>query len=112
MPAQSDPLGHLREELRTLSTKVDQLESNISKKNSLPMILKDSIKESVEASIEEKPPLFVAHVCYTAKGAEESYQEQDGKVRQRKATKVFKKANAEGEKWEKNNLEQQEKDDA
>nr|GFD54237.1 hypothetical protein [Tanacetum cinerariifolium] len=32
MPAQSDPLGHLYKELRTLNTKVDQLESSISKK--------------------------------------------------------------------------------
>nr|GEV28397.1 uncharacterized mitochondrial protein AtMg00810-like [Tanacetum cinerariifolium] len=32
MPAPSDPLGHLHEELRTLNTKFDQLESNISKK--------------------------------------------------------------------------------
>nr|GFD19958.1 hypothetical protein [Tanacetum cinerariifolium] len=32
MPAQSDPLGHLQKELRTLNTKVDQLESSISKK--------------------------------------------------------------------------------
>ncbi|GJR56576.1 putative reverse transcriptase domain-containing protein [Tanacetum coccineum] len=32
MPAQSDPVGHLQEEMRILNTKVDQLESNISKK--------------------------------------------------------------------------------
>ncbi|GKG42563.1 hypothetical protein Tco_0476861, partial [Tanacetum coccineum] len=30
-PAQSDPLGHLHEELRTLTTKVNQLESSITK---------------------------------------------------------------------------------
>ncbi|GKA66111.1 hypothetical protein Tco_0765919 [Tanacetum coccineum] len=89
MPAQSDPLGHLHEELRTLNTKVDQLESSISKKvtgdiqssvrsivadtlkenllgllskalkNTLPQMIKDSIKQSVSESIEEKLPLFV-----------------------------------------------------
>ncbi|GJV49875.1 hypothetical protein Tco_1440087 [Tanacetum coccineum] len=32
MPAQSDLLGHLQEELRIIHTKVDQLESSISKK--------------------------------------------------------------------------------
>nr|GEY44342.1 hypothetical protein [Tanacetum cinerariifolium] len=32
MPAQSDPLGHLQKELRTLNTKFNQLESSISKK--------------------------------------------------------------------------------
>ncbi|GJY74559.1 hypothetical protein Tco_0478990 [Tanacetum coccineum] len=32
VPAKSDPLGYLQEELRTLSTKVDNLESTISKK--------------------------------------------------------------------------------
>nr|GEV75579.1 hypothetical protein [Tanacetum cinerariifolium] len=74
MPAQSDPFGHLHEELRTLNTKVDQLESSISKKvtdtltinllgllsealkDSLPQMLKDSIKQSVSESIVEKLP--------------------------------------------------------
>ncbi|GKG13096.1 hypothetical protein Tco_0350056, partial [Tanacetum coccineum] len=32
MPAQSDPLGHLHEELRILNNKIDQLESSITKK--------------------------------------------------------------------------------
>ncbi|GKA41731.1 hypothetical protein Tco_0734391 [Tanacetum coccineum] len=88
MPAQSDPVGHLQEEMRILNTKVDQLESNISKKvvddiqssipllvvdtlkahllgllsgalkNTLPQMLKDSIKQSVLESIKEKLSLF------------------------------------------------------
>nr|GEZ31949.1 hypothetical protein [Tanacetum cinerariifolium] len=80
MPAQSGPFGHLHEELRTLNTKVDQLDSNISKKvtatlkenfpgllskalkNTLSRIIKDSIKQSVLESIEEKLPLFDAQV--------------------------------------------------
>nr|GEU38605.1 hypothetical protein [Tanacetum cinerariifolium] len=57
MPAQSDPLGHLHEELRTLNTKIDQLESNISKK--------DSIKQSVLKSFKEKLPFFDAQVQQT-----------------------------------------------
>ncbi|GJU51691.1 hypothetical protein Tco_1221246 [Tanacetum coccineum] len=50
MLAQSDPLGHLHEELRTLHTKVDQLESSISKKviddiqSSMPSIVADTLK--------------------------------------------------------------------
>ncbi|GJY90432.1 hypothetical protein Tco_0505628 [Tanacetum coccineum] len=86
MPAQLDPLGHLYEELCTLNTKVDQLESSISKKvtddiqsfipsnyykcskskfswstlrgskNTLPQVFKDSIQQSVQESIEEKLP--------------------------------------------------------
>nr|GEW73355.1 hypothetical protein [Tanacetum cinerariifolium] len=83
LPAQSDPFGHLHEELRILNTKVDQLESSISKKvtntlptnflgllsedlkNSLPQMLKDSIKQSVLESIVEKLPLFDAQVQQT-----------------------------------------------
>ncbi|GJW61250.1 hypothetical protein Tco_0110585 [Tanacetum coccineum] len=49
MPAQSDPLGHLHEELHTLNTKVDQLESSISKK------VTDDIQSFVP-SIVEYPP--------------------------------------------------------
>nr|GEW42542.1 hypothetical protein [Tanacetum cinerariifolium] len=62
MPAQSDPLGHLQKELRTLNTKVDQLESSISKK------VTDAIYSSVPSlveSIKEKLPLFDAHVQQT-----------------------------------------------
>ncbi|GJS04498.1 hypothetical protein Tco_0321006 [Tanacetum coccineum] len=90
-----DPLGHLQEELRTLNTKIDQLESNISKKvtddiqssvpslvanalkahlldlisgalkNILPQLLKDSIHQSVQESIKEKFLLFDAQVQQT-----------------------------------------------
>nr|GEX66745.1 hypothetical protein [Tanacetum cinerariifolium] len=85
-PAQSDPFGHLQEELNFLNNKVDQLESSISKKvvediqtsiptifadtlksklyglllkalnNILPKLLLDSIKTSVSESIAEKLP--------------------------------------------------------
>ncbi|GKA30880.1 hypothetical protein Tco_0717185 [Tanacetum coccineum] len=50
MPAQSDPLGHLQEELRILNTKVDQLESSIFKKvtnniqSSIPLLVVDTLK--------------------------------------------------------------------
>nr|GFD52357.1 hypothetical protein [Tanacetum cinerariifolium] len=50
---QSDPLGHLYKELRTLHTKVDQLESSISKKvtddiqSSVPLIVADTLKENL-----------------------------------------------------------------
>ncbi|GJT28629.1 hypothetical protein Tco_0908904 [Tanacetum coccineum] len=49
MPAQSDPLGPLHEELRILNTKIDKLESNITKKvtddvqSSMPSITTSSI---------------------------------------------------------------------
>ncbi|GJY83329.1 hypothetical protein Tco_0496705, partial [Tanacetum coccineum] len=78
----SDPLGHLQEEITSLSNKVDQLESNITKKLSepnliaealkqqvpglitetlkttLPLLLKDLIKDSITTSIKEKFPVF------------------------------------------------------
>ncbi|GJY41163.1 hypothetical protein Tco_0428433 [Tanacetum coccineum] len=61
MPAQSDPLGRLHEELHILNTKVDQLESRVSKKvtddvqSSVPSILADALKANlpVEKSSEE-----------------------------------------------------------
>ncbi|GJU95443.1 hypothetical protein Tco_1320199 [Tanacetum coccineum] len=48
-PAQSDPLGPLHEELRILNTKIDKLESNITKKvtddvqSSVPSIVSNSL---------------------------------------------------------------------
>ncbi|GJX29298.1 hypothetical protein Tco_0237377 [Tanacetum coccineum] len=92
MPAQSDPLGHLHEELCILNNKIDQLESNITKKvtddiqsfvpsivanslkenmpgllskalkNTLPQLIKDSIKQSVSESIKEKLPVCTAQL--------------------------------------------------
>ncbi|GJW58121.1 hypothetical protein Tco_0104852 [Tanacetum coccineum] len=91
-PAQSDPLGHLHEELNFLNNKVDQLESSISKKvaeyiqssiptivtdtleaklpgllseamnNILPKLLQDSIKTSILESIAEELPQVDAYV--------------------------------------------------
>ncbi|GJX91962.1 hypothetical protein Tco_0345288 [Tanacetum coccineum] len=152
MPAQSDPLGHLHEKLRRLNTKVDQLESSISKKvtddiqssmpsivvdtlkenlpdlllealkNTLPQMIKDSIKQSVSESIKEKLPLFdpqsrrfvtlqqeLSKVIKTKLGV--SVKNKDLRLMFKhmvfllEAAKVFKKANAEGEKWENNNPE-------
>ncbi|GJW54470.1 hypothetical protein Tco_0098555 [Tanacetum coccineum] len=65
-PAQSDPLGHLQEELNLLNNKIDQVESSISKKvaediqSSIPTI--DSIKTSVSESIIEELPQVDAQV--------------------------------------------------
>ncbi|GJT87737.1 hypothetical protein Tco_1069454 [Tanacetum coccineum] len=59
MPAQSGPLGHLHEELCTLQTKVDQLESNISKKvaddiqSSVPSIVADTVKANMSGLLPE-----------------------------------------------------------
>ncbi|GKB11695.1 hypothetical protein Tco_0845618, partial [Tanacetum coccineum] len=83
MPAQSDLFDHLLGELRTLSTKVDQLESSISKKvtddiqSFMPSIVVDALKDSIA----EKLPVFDAQVCYPSAGTEQR------------------------EKWEKNNPE-------
>ncbi|GJS04500.1 hypothetical protein Tco_0321008 [Tanacetum coccineum] len=156
MPAQSDPLGHLHEELRIPNNKIDQLESNMSKKvtddiqssvpsivadslkenlpslllkdlkNTLPQLIKDFIKQSVSKSIKEK-----LLVCLSTIKQETEKSHQNPKLggRQSKtrfrikgikdlrsmykdmvflleAAEVFKKANAEGEKWEKNNPDQ------
>ncbi|GJZ24009.1 retrovirus-related pol polyprotein from transposon TNT 1-94 [Tanacetum coccineum] len=49
-PAQSDPLGHLQEELNLLNNKIDQVESSISKKvaediqSSIPTIVADTLE--------------------------------------------------------------------
>ncbi|GJR03397.1 hypothetical protein Tco_0526381 [Tanacetum coccineum] len=53
MTAQSDPLGHLHEEMCILNNKIDQLESNITKKvtddiqSSVPLIVTNSLKENL-----------------------------------------------------------------
>ncbi|GJT58696.1 hypothetical protein Tco_1002229 [Tanacetum coccineum] len=56
MTAQSDPLGHLHEELVILNIKIDQLESSISKKVVEDMNSFDSIKFSVSESIADELP--------------------------------------------------------
>ncbi|GKC77994.1 hypothetical protein Tco_1128768 [Tanacetum coccineum] len=92
VPAKSDPLGYLQEELRTLSTKVDNLESTISKKVSedvqssvasfvtttlkdllpslllealketLPSLIQASVHQAVQKSVEEQLPMFKAQI--------------------------------------------------
>ncbi|GJT43495.1 hypothetical protein Tco_0952210 [Tanacetum coccineum] len=181
VPALSDPLGHLRKELHTLSNNVDQLELNISKKVSkdiksfVPSIFVDSIKaqlrgllsealkeclpliqesihQSFQQSMEEQLPLFATQVCYIKKELSKVLKTKMGKsisgkvckgmgtvsdklasvpstmatnsqhvqdmrlmfkdmVALLEAAEVFKKANAEGEKWEKNNPETPTKED-
>nr|GEV53648.1 hypothetical protein [Tanacetum cinerariifolium] len=54
-PTQSDPLGHLQEELNLLNNKVDQLESIISKKvadiqSSIPTIVTDTLEAKLPDS--------------------------------------------------------------
>ncbi|GJW00599.1 hypothetical protein Tco_1555850 [Tanacetum coccineum] len=144
-PAQSDPLSHFHTELGILNTKMDQLESSISKKvaedmkYSVPAI--DSIKSSVSESISEELPQVEAQVqknlhdqlptillkpMYKEFNAFNKLESQrfvllqkelsislHNKIRKSiklkdmvsllKAVEVFKKANAEGGKWEKNN---------
>ncbi|GKC81590.1 hypothetical protein Tco_1137307 [Tanacetum coccineum] len=151
MPAQSDPLGHLHEELHILNTKVDQLKSSISKKvandiqssvpsiiadalkanlpglllealqNTLPQMIKDYIPQSVQESIKEKFPVFNAQVKQSLQDQLPSILKPMNKqfnafntlesrrtmfkdmVSLLEAAEDIKKANAEGEKWEKNN---------
>ncbi|GJY77097.1 hypothetical protein Tco_0482213 [Tanacetum coccineum] len=106
MPAQLDPIGHLYEELRTLNTKVDQLESSISKKvtddiqsfvpsnycrcskstfswstprgfkNTLPRVFKDSIQQSIQELIEEKLLQFDAQAGGVSQKQEENTSEK------------------------------------
>ncbi|GJY16479.1 hypothetical protein Tco_0386901 [Tanacetum coccineum] len=54
-PAQSDPLGHLHEELCLIHNKLPGLLSD-ALKNTLPRLIKDSIKSSVLESIAEELP--------------------------------------------------------
>ncbi|GKA17197.1 hypothetical protein Tco_0697034 [Tanacetum coccineum] len=97
LSTQSDPLGHLQEELNLLNNKVDQLETSISKK------VVDDIQSSIPTILE---------ISFTSEGAEqipsyqneEIHQTEDLKVMFKdmvsllEAAEVFKKANAEGEK--------------
>ncbi|GJX13265.1 hypothetical protein Tco_0205023 [Tanacetum coccineum] len=64
MTTQSDPLGHLHEELGILNTKIDQLESSISKKvvEDMKSFIQDSIKSSVSESIAEELPQVDAQI--------------------------------------------------
>ncbi|GJS39968.1 hypothetical protein Tco_0565011 [Tanacetum coccineum] len=68
MPALSDTIGHLNEELRIVNTKIDQLESSVTKKvtddiqSFMPSIVEDSLKENLPESIEEKLRVCAAQV--------------------------------------------------
>ncbi|GJT88115.1 hypothetical protein Tco_1069832 [Tanacetum coccineum] len=59
MPAQSDPFGHLHEQMRILDNKIYQLESSITKKvtddihSSVPSIIVDSLKENLHGLLSE-----------------------------------------------------------
>ncbi|GJT03946.1 hypothetical protein Tco_0838408 [Tanacetum coccineum] len=95
-PAQSDPLGHLHEELSLLHNK----------------LIKDSIKNSVSESIAEELPHVEAQICFTSEGAEQIPSQQNEDIHQTeghgfppRSSRSFKKANAEGDKWEKNSSE-------
>ncbi|GKF47334.1 hypothetical protein Tco_0137136, partial [Tanacetum coccineum] len=63
-PAQSDPLGHLQEELYLLNNKVDQIESCISKKvvediqSSVPTIVVDTLKAKLPGLLSEALKIF------------------------------------------------------
>nr|GEY11695.1 hypothetical protein [Tanacetum cinerariifolium] len=137
----SDTISHLQTELTSLSTKFDQMESNITKKISkeihssvptlinealkqLPKLLIDALKSTLPTLI---PDLFIKPMNkeLNALNKLESsrfvlLQKELSKViraniRKKvkakvqtglsKAAEVYKKANAEGEKWEKNNPE-------
>nr|GEV63063.1 retrovirus-related Pol polyprotein from transposon TNT 1-94 [Tanacetum cinerariifolium] len=58
-PTQSDPFGHLQEELNLLNNKVDQLESSVSKKvaediqSSIPTIVADTLKAKLRGLLSE-----------------------------------------------------------
>ncbi|GJZ90043.1 hypothetical protein Tco_0661970 [Tanacetum coccineum] len=159
--ALSDPLGHLQRELATISSKVDQMESKITKrvsdelksfvpslvsdalketlpgllvdalKASLPSLIHESVQNTVQQSMGEQTSIFQAqigrkvkakvrtgtrHVTERLDSLQGSLLENSDCVSDLKqaikdmnflleATEVFKKANAEGEKWEKNNPE-------
>ncbi|GJX99854.1 hypothetical protein Tco_0356873 [Tanacetum coccineum] len=96
----SDPLGHLQAEITSLSTKVDQLESSITNKvseeiqSSVQTIIVDALKEQLSGFLSK-------HV----RDLRVMFKDM---VNLLEAVEVFKKTNAEGEKWEKNNPEQPE----
>ncbi|GJS27319.1 hypothetical protein Tco_0487939 [Tanacetum coccineum] len=159
--ALADPFGHLQRELATISSKVDQMESKITKrvsdelksfvpslvsdalketlpglladslKASLPSLIHESVQNTIQQSMGEQTSIFQAqigrkvkakvrtgtrHVTERLDSLQGSLLENSDCVSDLKqaikdmnflleATEVFKKANAEGEKWEKNNPE-------
>ncbi|GJX44338.1 hypothetical protein Tco_0261014 [Tanacetum coccineum] len=78
-------------------------------KDTLPRLLKDSIKSSVSKSIVKELPHVEAQVQKNLQDQlpnlllKPLYKEFNAFNKLEKAAKVFKKANVEGEKWEKNN---------
>ncbi|GJU48361.1 hypothetical protein Tco_1217916 [Tanacetum coccineum] len=96
VPALSNPIGHLRGELHSLNTKVDQLESSISKtvtdeiKSFIPSVVADSIKEQLPSLLTE-----ALKVCYITEGAEQSAQDKDGQISHKESVQrngIFKKS--------------------
>ncbi|GKF19106.1 hypothetical protein Tco_0067744 [Tanacetum coccineum] len=67
--ALSDPLGHLQRELATISSKVDQMESKITKrvsnelKSSVPSLVSDALKETLSGlladALKASPPSLI-----------------------------------------------------
>nr|GFC85341.1 hypothetical protein [Tanacetum cinerariifolium] len=114
MPAQSDPLGHLQKELRTLNTKFNQLESSISKKtiqDQLLSIVVKPINKQINAFNKLESCRFLTLQNELSKvktiwGCQPKrrlmFKDMDLFL---EAAEVFKKANVEGEKWVKNNPE-------
>nr|GEW15736.1 RNA-directed DNA polymerase, eukaryota, reverse transcriptase zinc-binding domain protein [Tanacetum cinerariifolium] len=104
--ALSDPLGHLQRELTTISSKVDHLESQVTKrvsdelKSFVPSLVTNTLKEQLvgllsDALKDTLPQLIKESI----KSSNSEYITEE--LPQVEATEVFKKENAEGEKWEK-----------
>ncbi|GJR93457.1 hypothetical protein Tco_0265631 [Tanacetum coccineum] len=68
VPALSEPFGHLQGELHSLNTKVDKLESSISKsvpyeiKSSIPSCVADAIKEKLHGLLKEALKACLLHI--------------------------------------------------
>ncbi|GJY18008.1 hypothetical protein Tco_0389499 [Tanacetum coccineum] len=108
----SNLLGYLRREFDTLSSKVDQLESNISKqvseelKSSVPSLVSEALNETLLGLLADALKAALPN-WQQSQGESTHWHAQDMNFLL-KSVEVFKKANAEGEKWEKNNPETKE----
>nr|GEY70133.1 hypothetical protein [Tanacetum cinerariifolium] len=100
MSAQSDPLSHVLGELCTLNTK----ELSKAIKTKLGVSVRNKVRKGIKA-VSNKIASIQSTVATNPQHVQDLRLMFKDMVFLLKAAEVFKKANAEGEKWEKNNLE-------
>nr|GEV50843.1 hypothetical protein [Tanacetum cinerariifolium] len=98
--ALSDPFGHLQRELTTISSKVDQLESKITKrvfdelKSSIPSLVSDALKETLPSLLIDALKAYLLNNSDCVSDLKYAIKDMNFLI---EAAEVFKKVNAEGE---------------